>query len=116
MTPTSVRPADVMCTRSLDKHPVYEPDDPEDQHCGAAATTLSFLLLFGDRRPRLGVRRRWLRGRRWLRHRRLGRRRLWRSRLWRSRLRGFHHPRAAALRDARRVIGRLEHEAYFTES
>src|SRR5213083_1706221 len=54
MTPTSVRPAAVMCTGSLDKYPVNESDNPEDQHRGAAATPLPFLLLL--RNGRLGLR------------------------------------------------------------
>src|SRR5688500_3447976 len=108
MTPTSVRPAAVMCTRSLDENPVHESDDPEDEYGGTAATPLSLLFLLRDRRlrPRLGHRLcgRCGRGR--------GRGLRWRRR---HRLHRFDHPGPTALGYARGVVGGLEHDRYVAE-
>src|SRR3989442_144661 len=115
MTPTSVRPAEVMCTRSLNNHPVHQSDDPEQIHCGAAATAFALFLLEGRRwRFRAGLRlcRRRL-GCSWFRRCRLcGRRPRGRGG---PRGRGNHHhlldhARPTTLRDTNPIVRRLEYE------
>src|SRR5258706_10898202 len=61
MMPTSVRPADVMCTRILDEHPVHDGDERQHQYGRAPPAPLPLLLLFGYRWLGLRLDRRRLR-------------------------------------------------------